>query len=104
MQVVEIRRFPVKSMLGEVVAAADAGPRGLTGDRLWAVRDPDGKLGSGKHTRRFRRMPGLFGLRASTATAAPAAAPRSSRCRTGAASPRTTPPGTARSANCSAAT
>ncbi|WP_327001649.1 MOSC domain-containing protein [Dactylosporangium sp. NBC_01737] len=64
MQVVEIRRYPVKSMLGEAVAAVDAGARGLDGDRLWAVRDPDGKFGSGKNTRRFRRMPGLFGLRA----------------------------------------
>ncbi len=69
-KVAEIRRFPVKSMLGEVVPAADAGPRGLAGDRLWAVRDPDGKFGSGKHTRRFRRMPGLFSLRASTPSGA----------------------------------
>jgi uncharacterized protein YcbX len=70
-KVVEIRRYPVKSLLGEVVPAADVGTRGLAGDRLWAVRDPDGKLGSGKNTRRFRRMPGLFGLRASTAAPAP---------------------------------
>ena len=64
MQVVEIRRYPVKSMLGERLQAAEVGERGLTGDRLWAVRDPDGKFGSGKNTRRFRRMPGLFGFRA----------------------------------------
>ncbi|MBG0564264.1 MOSC domain-containing protein [Actinoplanes aureus] len=64
MRVIQIRRYPVKSMLGEVVEAADVGERGLAGDRLWAVRDPDGKFGSGKNTRRFRRMPGLFGLRA----------------------------------------
>src|SRR4051812_39958664 len=51
-------------MLGEVLPAADAGERGLAGDRLWAVRDPNGKFGSGKNTRRFRRMPGLFDLRA----------------------------------------
>src|SRR5688500_18132075 len=68
-KVVEIRRFPVKSLLGEVLPEADAGPRGLDGDRLWAVRDRDGKFGSGKNTRRFRRMPGLFGLRAHTAGA-----------------------------------
>lgn len=71
MRLVEIRRFPVKSMLGEVVAAADVGERGLTGDRLWAVRDADGKFGSGKNTRRFRRMPGLFDFRAHTAEPAP---------------------------------
>lgn len=36
--------------------------RGLAGDRVWSVRDPDGKLGSGKSTRRFRRMDGLLDL------------------------------------------
>ncbi len=66
-EIIEIRRYPVKSLLGEMVPAAQVGERGLDGDRLWAVRDPDGKFGSGKNTRRFRRMPGLFGLRAHTA-------------------------------------
>jgi uncharacterized protein len=51
-------------MLGEVLPAAEVDERGLTGDRSWAVHDPDGKLGSGKNTSRFRRMPGLLGLRA----------------------------------------
>src|SRR5690242_12741629 len=37
----------------------------MRGDRLWAVRDEDGKFGSGKSTRRFRRMPGLLDLAAS---------------------------------------
>ncbi|MFB9451591.1 MOSC domain-containing protein [Dactylosporangium vinaceum] len=64
MRIVEIRRYPVKSMLGETLTAATVGPRGLDGDRLWAVRGPDGKFGSGKHTRRFRRMDGLFDFRA----------------------------------------
>lgn len=58
-------------MLGEVVSVADVGARGLAGDRLWAVRDPDGKFGSGKNTRRFRRMPGLFQLRAYAADPVP---------------------------------
>ncbi|MEV4348441.1 MOSC N-terminal beta barrel domain-containing protein [Actinoplanes sp. NPDC049596] len=71
MKVAEIRRYPVKSMLGEVLPAAGIGPRGLDGDRLWAVRDPDGKFGSGKNTRRFRRMEGLFRFRAYAATPAP---------------------------------
>lgn len=71
MEIVEVRRYPVKSMLGEVVPAGEVGERGLVGDRLWAVRDPDGKLGSGKNTRRFRRMPGLFQLRAYAAGPAP---------------------------------
>ena len=65
MQVIEVRRYPVKSMLGEVVEESFVGERGLDGDRLWAVRDGDGKFGSGKNTRRFRRMDGLFGFRSS---------------------------------------
>ncbi|SCG41146.1 MOSC domain-containing protein [Micromonospora inositola] len=63
MKLVEIRRYPIKSLLGERLATAEVDQRGLAGDRLWAVRDADGKLGSGKSTRRFRRMPGLFTLR-----------------------------------------
>ncbi|MDI6102372.1 MOSC N-terminal beta barrel domain-containing protein [Actinoplanes sp. NEAU-A12] len=70
MLLTEIRRFPVKSMLGELVSAAEVTERGLAGDRAWAVRDPDGKFGSGKNTRRFRRMPGLFGFRAQAAPTA----------------------------------
>lgn len=71
MKIAEIRRYPVKSMLGEVLPAADVGDRGIVGDRVWAVRDPDGKFGSGKSTRRFRRMPGLFALRAYATQRAP---------------------------------
>lgn len=52
-------RYPVKSMRGERLAEGEFGARGLDGDRLYAVRDPDGKFGSGKNTRRFRRMAGL---------------------------------------------
>jgi uncharacterized protein YcbX len=64
MKVAEIRRYPIKSLLGERPATADIDQRRLLGDRLWAIRDDDGKLGSGKNTRRFRRMPGLFSMRA----------------------------------------
>jgi uncharacterized protein YcbX len=63
MKLVEIRKYPIKSLLGEQLATAEIDQRGLVGDRLWAVRDAEGKLGSGKNTRRFRRMPGLFLLR-----------------------------------------
>ena len=52
-------RYPVKSMTGQRLTEAKLGERGLDGDRLYAVRDPDGKFGSGKNTRRFRRMAGL---------------------------------------------
>ena len=63
MNVAEIRRYPIKSLLGECPATAEVDQRALAGDRLWAIRDEDGKFGSGKNTRRFRRMPGLFELR-----------------------------------------
>lgn len=37
--VAEIRRYPVKSMAGEVLREGTIGARGLVGDRAWAVRD-----------------------------------------------------------------
>ena len=39
--VLEIWRFPVKSMGGERVGATTIGERGVHGDRLWALRDVD---------------------------------------------------------------
>ena len=56
----EIRRYPVKSMGGESLARVDIEPRGLAGDRSYAVVDDDGKLASGKHSRRFRRRDQVF--------------------------------------------
>ncbi|KPC61589.1 MOSC domain-containing protein [Streptomyces chattanoogensis] len=58
-----IWRYPIKSTGGEQLQRADVDARGLVGDRLFAVRDGEGKFGSGKNTRRFRRMPGLLQLR-----------------------------------------
>ena len=63
-RVVALARYPVKSLLGERPARLDLDQRGVVGDRLWCVRDADGKLGSGKSTKRFRRMPGLLELAA----------------------------------------
>lgn len=60
----DLRRFPVKSLLGETLTEAVVQRRGLTGDRRWAVRGADGRFGSGKSTRRFRQMDGLFQLAA----------------------------------------
>lgn len=57
-------RYPVKSMLGERRESLRLDRRGVVGDRLFAVRDEAGKFGSGKTTRRFRRMDGLFRFRA----------------------------------------
>jgi uncharacterized protein YcbX len=63
--VAALTRYPVKSVVGEDLTAADVDRRGVEGDRLWAVRDADGKLGSGKSSRRFRKMDGLLSLSAS---------------------------------------
>jgi hypothetical protein len=57
-------RYPVKSMGGEQLTQAPVDVRGILGDRLYAVRDTDGKLGSGKNSRRFRRMNGLLDFHA----------------------------------------
>lgn len=64
-RIVELWRYPVKSMLGERCDALHVEMRGVQGDRLFAIRDAQGKFGSGKHTRRFRRIDGLFGFSAS---------------------------------------
>lgn len=55
-------RYPVKSLMGETLDRIRIDGRGLAGDRVWSVRDVDGKFGSGKSTRRFRRMNGLLSL------------------------------------------
>jgi uncharacterized protein len=56
----ELWRYPVKSLAGERLHRVTANRRGLDGDRLWALVDPDGGIASGKTTRRFRRVPGLL--------------------------------------------
>ncbi|MEU1288170.1 MOSC N-terminal beta barrel domain-containing protein [Kitasatospora sp. NPDC005856] len=58
-----IWRYPIKSTGGELLDEAAVDARGVVGDRLYAVRDAEGRFGSGKNTRRFRRMPGLLRLR-----------------------------------------
>lgn len=63
-RLLSVHRYPVKSLLGEELGEVAVDARGCAGDRLWSVRDADGKLGSGKTTRRFRRMDGLLELRA----------------------------------------
>src|SRR5690606_6213442 len=49
-EVIECWRYPVKSMLGEPASELRVDARGVAGDRAYAVRDPGGKLGSGKNT------------------------------------------------------
>lgn len=65
--VIELWRYPVKSLLGELLPEAELEERGVVGDRLYAVTDRAGKLGSGKTSTRFRRLDGLFELRARVA-------------------------------------
>ena len=38
-EVVELWRYPFKSMAGEQLPAAVVSPSGVIGDRCWAVRD-----------------------------------------------------------------
>ena len=64
MRLAGLSRYPVKSLVGEDLDRVLVEERGLVGDRLWSVRDTDGKLGSGKSTRRFRKMDGLLDLEA----------------------------------------
>jgi uncharacterized protein YcbX len=45
MRVLELWRYPVKSMQGEQLAVAEVGPDGLVGDRGWALFDLDTGLG-----------------------------------------------------------
>lgn len=60
--VVSLWRYPVKSMMGEELNAADITERGLLGDRAYALIDPStGKVASAKNPRKWGR---LFDFRA----------------------------------------
>jgi uncharacterized protein len=58
----QVWRYPIKSIGGERLDASFAGLSGLRGDRVWAVQDDAGKLGSGKNSSRFTRLLGLLDL------------------------------------------
>jgi len=50
-------RFPVKSMLGEELDAADLTGGGVVGDRAYAIRDREtGKVASAKHSKRWPNL------------------------------------------------
>lgn len=53
-------RYPVKSMRGELCRSLKIDARGVEGDRGYALRFTDGKLASGKNTRRYRMLDGLL--------------------------------------------
>jgi uncharacterized protein YcbX len=58
-RVAALWRYPVKSMLGEQVAALEITARGAVGDRAWALREiATRRIASAK------KFPGLFGFRA----------------------------------------
>src|SRR3954453_5953725 len=60
--VVSLWRYPVKSMMGEELNAAEVTERGLQGDRAYALVDrSDGKVASAKNPRKW---PQLFDFRA----------------------------------------
>ena len=61
--VISLRRYPVKSMMGEELEAAYLNGSGLLGDRAYAVIDcATGKVASAKNPRKW---PTLFGFKAS---------------------------------------
>jgi hypothetical protein len=64
MNIDEIRRYPVKAMGGESLKSVEVDSRGLAGDRWFSVVDTEGKLATGKHSRRFRRYDEIFEYRA----------------------------------------
>lgn len=55
MRVVELWRYPVKSLQGELLESCEVGPDGLSGDRQWALFDT--RTGFGLTA---RRVPGLL--------------------------------------------
>ncbi len=63
MHVAVLMRYPIKSLQGERLAECTFDARGLADDRSWAVYTADGGIGSGKTTRRFRRVDGLLNFR-----------------------------------------
>lgn len=62
--VTELYRYPVKSMAGERLDTVRLDDGRVRGDRTYALHHEDGKLGSGKNSRRFRRVEGLLNYRA----------------------------------------
>ncbi|MGI5283324.1 MOSC domain-containing protein [Nonomuraea polychroma] len=64
MHVETLRRYPVKSMLGEEVGESEVTARGLTGDRVRAVLDvATGKIASAKNPRLWRDLLTIEGAR-----------------------------------------
>jgi uncharacterized protein YcbX len=61
-RVIELRRFPLKSMQGDTPPVVDVGPQGIPGDRAWALLDVGtGRVASAKNPRLWA---GLLALHA----------------------------------------
>jgi uncharacterized protein YcbX len=68
--VVALRRYPVKSMIGEELAAAAVSDRGVEGDRAFAVVDlATGKVASAKNPRKWGRLLDCYASYANGGTA-----------------------------------
>ncbi|WP_291377720.1 MOSC N-terminal beta barrel domain-containing protein [Demequina sp.] len=65
-RVVSLHRYPVKSMGGESLAVAHLVTRGISGDRIFAVRDESNRLASGHDTERLVRYDAVFAFEART--------------------------------------
>src|SRR5215469_13255844 len=53
-------------MRGEPLHSLAIDEKGVTGDRYFALKDSEGRLGSGKTSKRFRQIDGLLGFAAAT--------------------------------------
>jgi uncharacterized protein YcbX len=63
--IASLHRYPVKSMMGEELNATRIGSKGVEGDRVFALADPEtGKIASAKNPSKW---PNLFEFRASFA-------------------------------------
>lgn len=57
LKVVSLRRYPVKSMMGEEINACDITEKGVYGDRSYGVIDQEtGKLGNAKNPKKWSNM------------------------------------------------
>jgi len=61
-EVVALHRFPIKATAAEACRELEIDSRGVVGDRRFAIYDAAGKMATGKHSRRFRRMDPVFEL------------------------------------------
>lgn len=59
----EIHWYPIKSLAGIALESAKLTHRGLEGDRQYGLYNSEGKIASGKTTRRFFRVNDLLSIK-----------------------------------------